>query len=140
MIPVSEDLPDVQLIESTGDLITDRQIWVGHVQPLHRLPRHLVLATDPIHPKKLKQYIVELPRSVERVVSNNLSVVDTFYIEQVIAVTKSGRFARLSQHPEWPKWSGELLAGEFLSVVGTDWADDRAIPPYVIDIRSASGD
>ncbi len=50
--------------------------------------------------------------------TNNPYVVDQFPAQRVLV-----KGVALSKHPDWPKWDKEFAAGEFWSMVGSNWTE-----------------
>jgi energy-coupling factor transporter ATP-binding protein EcfA2 len=87
-----------------------------------------------LHPKaqrQLMQHLKQLTTEGERLqivcTTHSPYLLDGVEPEDVVVVRAeeggAASFRRLTEHPEWVKWRGELAAGEFWSYVGEDWLE-----------------
>lgn len=78
-----------------------------------------------LHPTAAGRLVATLRTIGAQVIATTHSpdVVDAFAGDEVL-VLHDGKAARLSQHPEWAKWSTLTRTGEFWSTVGEAWVAD----------------
>ncbi len=74
-----------------------------------------------VHPRNFPDYLNKEMLSV--FISNNPLFVDCFPPENVFVVSKSGKYKRVVDHPQWREWCGTMKSGEFWTWAGEDWVD-----------------
>lgn len=101
--------------------------FVGEYCVGNRVGYHVTDANEVIGRKHPRDFLASIMANRQCYLwTNNPYAVDCYPADQVMVAKFSSlsglwQCKPLSDHPDWPRWNGEMSAGEFWSFVGEGW-------------------